>query len=107
MAVLKSAGLESLLKSKNSIGDRNPFKRVSYTKKKHQKSQIVSPNVVPKKCYPMFSLFRYNTRHSAMHSNPNRTCEGVFVVLDNREGVDRLTRKDLRASATRSAASMV
>ena len=28
-AVLKSAGLESLLKSKNSIGDRNPLKRVS------------------------------------------------------------------------------
>ena len=29
--MLKSAGLESLLKSKNSIGDRNPLKRVSCT----------------------------------------------------------------------------
>jgi len=36
-AVLKSAGLESLLKSKNSIGDLNPFKRVSYKQKTNTK----------------------------------------------------------------------
>ena len=38
-AVLKSAGLESLLKSKNSIGDRNPFKRVSCTRNGHRNTK--------------------------------------------------------------------
>jgi hypothetical protein len=49
MAVLKSAGLESLLKSKNSIGDLNPFNRVSYEKKR----PIVSPIAVRKSGHVM------------------------------------------------------
>jgi hypothetical protein len=110
-AVLKSAGLESLLKSKNSIGDLNPLKRVS-CKNNNRRNAAPSAKVVVQKSdhspLPPYITTPDNLRCIVIRTARAR---GVLVGVEKCKAIgDRgrePTLNDFKTSATRNAASMI